>query len=267
MDITEIRRIHAALVGRNYGSVTPEEVDWLQQLIVRHRPRSVLEVGTASGLTTGLLAALLDEHGGDRVVTIDHDNTFFGDPTKENGFLIPQVYPSGRVEVDRRPFTLSSSVPGSGDRFDMAFVDANHQHPWPLIDTLCVLPALEGPRVLVHDDLTIYLDQDKGRGIGPKHLFDQFPESHRERAPVSGGNMFALSVDLTADTVDRIAMDAFGIPWTLTYVIDDERLEAIRAVLAAHYSTELGAFFERCVERYNVPTGRLYRRRAREGSS
>jgi hypothetical protein len=267
MDITEIRRIHHELLGRNYGSLTPDEVDWLQQLIIRHRPRSVLEVGTASGLTTGLLARLLDEHGGDRVVTIDHDNTFFGDPTKENGFLIPQIYPSGRVEVERRPFTLSTSVPGSGEQFEMALVDANHQHPWPLIDTLCVLPALVGPRILVHDDLTIYLEQDKGRGIGPKYLFDQFPESSRERAPVSGGNMFALSVDLPAEAIERIAIDAIGIPWTLTYVINDERLEAIREVLEAHYSPALLAYFNRCEEKYNVPTGRIYRRRERDSSS
>lgn len=262
MDISEIRRIHGELVGRNYGSLTPEEVDWLQQLIVRHRPRNVLEVGTASGLTAGLLAAFLDEHGGDRVVTIDHDNTFFGDPTKENGFLIPRVYPSGRIEIDRRPFTLSTAVPTSGEHFEMAFIDANHQHPWPLIDTLCVLPALMGPRVLVHDDLTIYLEQEKGRGIGPKHLFDQFPESHRERAPVSGGNMFVLSMDLPLEVIERIATDAIGIPWTLTNVIDDGRLAAIRTVLAAHYSPDFQAYFDRCVERYNVPTGRIYRRRA-----
>jgi hypothetical protein len=260
MELSQIEEIHRRHHRLGYGSLKVAEIGYLQELIVQHRPTTFLEVGTASGLTTGLVAALLDEHGGERIVTIDHDNTFFGDPTKENGFLIPSIYPSGRVEVVRRPFTTATSVPASGEQFEMAFIDANHQHPWPLMDTLSVLPAMRGSRILVHDDLNLYQNQAMARGIGPKHLFDQFPESHRDRAPVNDGNMFSVSLDLPLETVERIARDAFAIPWTLTVKMDDERLDAFRDVLRTHYSPDLVAHFERCAEKFNVPTGRMFKK-------
>ena len=261
MHLDDIRDLHERLLGRNYGSLTVEEVDWLQALVVECRPRRVLEVGTASGLTTGFLARFVAEQGGSRVVTIDHDDTFFGDPSKPNGFLVDEVYPGGAVVVERRTFMTSSSIAlrSAEETYEMAFIDANHQHPWPTIDALCVIPALVGPRVLLMDDLNLYFRQAKGRGIGPKHLFDQFPHERRERAPVSGGNMVRLHVeDLSRADLERIAADCLAIPWTLTNVITPERLDAVRSALSRHYSPELVAHFDDCTGRYNAPTGRAY---------
>ncbi|GAA4684545.1 hypothetical protein GCM10023226_22440 [Nocardioides nanhaiensis] len=261
MHLDEIRNLHERLLGRNYGSLTVEEVAWLQELVVEHQPRRVLELGTASGLTTGFLARFVAEQGGSRVVTVDHDDTFFGDPSKPNGFLVDQVYPGGPVVVERRTFTTSPSVAMRSveETYEMAFIDANHQHPWPTIDALCVIPALVGPRVLLMDDLRLYFRQAKGRGIGPKHLFDQFPEARREQAPVSGGNVFRLRVDgLPAAELERIAADCLAIPWTLTNVIAPERLDAVRSALSRHYSAGLVAHFDECTARYNAPTGRAY---------
>lgn len=261
MDLDDVRELHERLLGRNYGSLTVEEVGWLQELVVTHRPRRVLELGTASGLTTGFLARFVAEQGGERVVTLDHDDTFFGDSSKPNGFLVDQVYPGGPVVVEQRTFATSPSVALRSDEetYEMAFVDANHQHPWPTIDALCVIPALVGPCVLLMDDLNLYRRQVKGRGIGPKHLFDQFPEARRERAPVSGGNVFRLHVqDLSTTELELIAGDCLAIPWTLTNVITPERLDDVRSALSAHYSTELVAHFDECTSRYNAPTGRTY---------
>lgn len=252
MEYSEIQRVHEEFWRPGWGSVTPDEVLYFQELIERHRPESFIEIGTASGLSGGLIARLLDEHGGRRFVTIDHDNSFFGDPTQENGFQLPLIYPGGRVEVTRLPFTTAVDVPGRGETFEMAFVDANHQHPWPLMDTLCLYPVMTGPRIVLEHDLDLYRKQSgKIFGIGPKYLYDQFPHTHRDRSTANNGNLFSLSLDLPVATLEQIAKDAFALPWSLRTALAPRRLEAFRAVLREHYDPSLLETFDECTEKFN----------------
>lgn len=253
MELADVQRIHKEHWRPGVGSVTPEEVLCFQEVIAKHRPRSFLEVGTASGLSGGLIALVMEENGGERFVTLDISDNSIGDPTKETGFLLPAVHPGGAVEVVRRPLTVAADVPGFGEEFDMGFVDANHQHPWPLLDTLCVYPVLRGPRLLFHHDLDLYRKQTQVLGVGPKHLYDQFPESHRRRFEANHGNLFLLSLDLPVAELERIAIDAMYLPWSLRFAIGPRRRRAIRTVLETYYSADLLAAFDESVERFNVP--------------
>lgn len=260
MDDDRIAALHARYWREGYGTVSVPELLHFRDLIATHRPASFLEVGTASGLSGGIIANLLEAYGGERFLTVDYDNTFFGDPTKENGFLLPELYPAGPVRAERRAFTTSLDVALGDETFEMAFVDANHQHPWPLIDTLCVNVVLRGSRIVIHDDLNLYRHQRAGRGIGPKVLYDQVPPAYRERYAANHGNVFSMRLDLSGAELERLAKDAFAVPWTLTKRLDDDTVARFRAVLEAHYPPGLLAFFDRMRERYNHPTGRLYDR-------
>lgn len=253
MDLAEISRIHDRHWQPGWGSVTAEELLYFQDLIARHRPRSFIEVGTASGLSGGLIALLLEEYGGRRLTTLDHDNTFFGDETKENGFLLEAIYPSGPVTIERRPFTISVDVPSLGGTWDMGFVDANHWHPWPLLDTLALAPYLRGDRILLHHDLDLYRKQTKVYGIGPKYLWDQWPDSHRDRATTNHGNLFSLSLDLPEDRIEQIAVDALSLPWSLRLRIRPAQLERVRSFLADHYSPRVLATFDETAGKFNQP--------------
>jgi len=254
MDSTEIARIHEQHWAPGWGSVTADEMEYFQDLIKQHRPASFIEIGTASGLSGGLICLLLDEFGGERFTTVDHDNTFFGDPTKENGFQLPLIYPGGRVEVNRLTFTTAPDVPGLGQSFEMGFVDANHQHPWPLIDTLCLYPVMTGSKVLLHHDLDLYRKQtDKIYGIGPKYLYDQFPHTHRDRSTANNGNLFSLSLDLPISRIESMAKDAFALPWSMRHAIGRPRVKAIRGVLREYYDPSVLETFNECVQKFNGP--------------
>jgi hypothetical protein len=255
MEPAEIERIHSEHWRTGWASVEVDEVAVFQDLIAEHRPSSFIEIGTASGLSGAFICLLMSENGGERFVTLDHDNTFFGDTTKENGYLLPVIYPDGPVEVVRRPFTLSSDIPSFGETYEMAFVDANHQHPWPLIDTLCLYPFMRGPKLVLEHDLNLYRQQSPVVGIGPKYLYDQFPDSHRTRAEANYGNLFALSLDLPQEEMERIAMQAFHLPWTVHTKIQPPRLKAFRAVLRAHYSPQLLKSFNQAVRKHNHDHG------------
>ncbi len=249
-DITAIFRTHWRT---GYGSVSPDEALYIRDLIARDRPRDFIEIGTGSGLSGGLICHFLEENGGETFVTLDHDNTFFGDNSKENGFLIEPIYPGGAVKVEKRPFTTGLDLDDMNRRFDMAFVDANHQHPWPLIDTLALWPHMrgDGPRTVIHHDLFLFRKQDIVFGIGPKYLFDQFPESHREASPAGGGNIFSLSLAMERDRLEEIAANGISLPWSLRTPLQDSHLKRIFAMIDRHYSPYLGQVFREAAAKFN----------------
>ncbi len=56
--------------------------------------------------------------------------------------------------------------------------------------------------------------------------------------------------------MERIARDAFALPWSLVTRLSQRQLDAFRQVLGDHYSPELLDVFEECREKYNFPTGK-----------
>lgn len=252
MSMEDVSMIFQKFWKTGYGSVAKDEVMFIQGLIQKHKPKQFLEIGTASGLSAGLILNFMSRAGGELFVTVDHDNTFFGDPTKENGFLIPEIYQGGSVKVQRHVFKTAFDLDSMSQQFDMAFIDANHQHPWPLMDTLCLWPWLVGSKTVIHHDLRLFFKQDIVFGIGPKYLFDQFPCERRITTDANQGNIFALNLDMKKEELESIAMDGFSLPWSLRTPMPEKNIQAMKGVLERHYSMNLMEAFDRQVKKFNV---------------
>lgn len=235
-----------------WGSIASDEVLFVQDYIKRYQPKDFLEVGMASGLSGGLISQMLDWNGGKTFTSIDYNDTFFGDTSKKNGFLIDEIYAGGSVAVDKRPFVIAPGLSDVNRRFDMCFIDANHQHPWPLIDTLCVYPFLDNAKVMIHHDLKLYRNQDVVRGIGPKYLFDQFPERTRDKSLANDGNIFALTLgDVSFQELEDIAIGGFHLPWSLFAPLSRDMVDQVRSALIEYYSPKLVAAFDLALSRQN----------------
>jgi len=251
MDPAAVTRCYKAVQKPHYGTLSSGEVLFLQEQIATHRPRRFIEVGTATGLSTGFIARFMEEAAGDHLTSLDYDDRFYGDRSKPVGFLVPQIYSGTGVTVDIRPNTVSLDV--GEESFDMGFVDGNHYHPWPTLDTLTLYPRLTGPKCLLHHDLTLFANLPKQDGIGPKFLFDQMPDTHRLRSVARGGNLFALDLRLDQTVFERAMADALSLPWSIRTQLSDDMVGKIRAMLKTHYSAALQDHFEACLAFYSNP--------------
>lgn len=235
-----------------YGSIAADEVLFVQDLIQKYRPVDFLEVGMASGLSGGVICQLLEWNSARTFTSIDHDDTFFADKTKENGFLINQIYTGNAVEVQKHFFVTTPKLAQFEKKFQMSFVDANHQHPWPLIDTLCIFPYLSGDKVLIHHDLHLYQKQPVVRGIGPKYLFDQFPERNRITSDANHGNIYALKLDdLTSADIEEVAIRCFYLPWSIMSPLAPALVEVLDGIFSEFYSQRLVDAFHTALDRFN----------------
>ncbi|MDP9099851.1 MAG: class I SAM-dependent methyltransferase, partial [Verrucomicrobiota bacterium] len=74
---------------------------------------------------------------------------------------------------------------GARDEFGLAFIDADHRHPWPLLDLLRLAPSIaSGGWILLHDiQLGTYgqAERDAGKTLeggtpyGAEWLFERWP--------------------------------------------------------------------------------------------
>jgi predicted O-methyltransferase YrrM len=119
-----------------YGSITGGEAAFIESLISEHRPKNFIEIGTASGFSAGMILHFMGDHGGESLTTLDLKNRFFAEMDKPVGFLIDEICPCSSVSCLRMPLSSSLDITPLGKSYQMAFVDADHRHPWPMLDTL-----------------------------------------------------------------------------------------------------------------------------------
>ncbi len=251
MKAEDVEAILAEHCKPNFGSLSVGETLFIRDLVDRYRPRRFAEIGMASGLSCALIAMSMEEAGIDGVIhTIDHDDTFFGDTTKPNGFLIDAVYRGNRVAIHRHKFKRSIDLDDLDiGPFEMAFIDAAHPHPWPLIDMLFVRPHLVGPKIVIHHDLDLFAKQRVVRGIGPKYVWDQFPETARRRGEGDASNIFHVSLDLEDAVFERIFNDCILLPWTSK--LGPKVVHRVRKVLERTVSERAVETFDESLIRFN----------------
>ena len=266
MDLVAIQDIRAKFSKRGYGTIHAEEAIFIRSLIEGHRPVNFLELGTASGLSSGYICTFLEEFGGESFTTADFSDTFFGDHSKEIGFLMHEGYKGGTLQIAKRPFTISLDIYDEERTYDMMFVDANHMHPWPTIDTAVLLPRLGRSRIMIHHDYLLFALQKQAKGIGPKYLYDQFPAEHRYLAEGSGGNIFYLRAHDDIREHSKSLAESFLLPWSINddpFSPDEKNpvftnlKERFEAILSRHYDKIVLEAFQ---EGYARQTERLANR-------
>ena len=192
-----IERRRADLVARRW-SLDPEQtgvwdagaaVRWMSappvlgRLLLRIarelRPLNALEIGTGFGISGLYLAAGLELNGGGVLTTIDADPrpaSFAADGFAELGV-------GGRVTVEAgEPAATLGRVLERSPRFDLAFVDGDHNGPATAAAFAAIEPRLAPGAVVVLDDVsrawegmtTVWRQISRGPGVAARSALGRF---------------------------------------------------------------------------------------------
>ncbi len=246
MELAEIEALHAQHARADFGTTTPDELAYIQETIRTYKPRKILEIGTASGLTTGFLARFLEEVGGDSVTSIDSEDVFFGDHRKKVGYLASAIYDGQSVRTRIEAGKSSLDLAGLDGPWDLVFVDASHNHPWPTLDTLAVAPHLSGARIVIHHDLQLFRRFPRFLGIGPRVLFNETPQTHRHAGAANGWNIFRIDLSMEPVLLEEIGLNALSMPWTARPPLSKREVSRFREALRDTYSPGFWAQFDVC---------------------
>ena len=173
------------------GGIGARDYFFLTALVSILAPRRVIEIGTLTGFSAAIIAAAIHRQHGNSgeisVETIDARTHCIIDETRPVGFEIPELIPdlASTVRVHTRRKSDFARELGARDEFGLAFIDADHRHPWPLLDVLRLAPYVQsGGWILLHDiQLGTHGQKlreagqslEGGTPYGAEWLFDRWP--------------------------------------------------------------------------------------------
>lgn len=246
MEIEQIRTLHQIHAKPDFGTTTPEELLFLSKLIHQHKPERILEIGTASGVTTGFLGLFLAEIGGGSVLSIDiaPQMEFQSGAKMHTGAMAGRLCMDESVEITLETGRTSLDLGRYGTSWDLVFIDANHGHPWPVLDTLAAAPFLRGPKVIVHHDLQLWRRFPQFHGAGPRMLFNEVPEAFRHADPANGWNVFMMDMTMPREVFEEVVAGALFMPWSRYADVDPVVLRRFEALIGEHYGAALREAFK-----------------------
>jgi predicted O-methyltransferase YrrM len=173
------------------GGIGSRDYFFLTALVSILAPRRVIEIGTLTGFSAAIIAAAIHrQHGGGERIsleTIDTHTHCSIDLTRPIGFEIPELIPdlASTVRVHTGHGSDFVRELAASEDFGLAFIDADHRHPWPLLDVLRLAPYVQGGGwILLHDiQLGTYGRERRAAGqslengtpYGAEWLFDRWP--------------------------------------------------------------------------------------------
>ncbi len=163
------------------GATPAGDAEFLREMVAVHQPAHMIELGVASGVSTAYLLHALDrlpDVPGRRLLrSCDVQATCYFDAARATGEAVQAMYPLPRtgwiLDTNTDARRLSQTLPPQS--VDLTFIDANHYHPWPLLDLLHLsVIATRGSWVILHD-INLPVIAPEFSAWGAKWLFDEWP--------------------------------------------------------------------------------------------
>lgn len=215
-----------ALMSAQPGSLSWADCFFLTAVTSILAPERVIEIGTLSGFSTGVIAAALRrQNPTDAVVvdTIDLRTHCHNDPRRTIGYAIQTAFAehahSIRIHTGQTSAMVGTlAAPGE---LTLAFVDASHRHPNPLLDVLRIAARMQpGGWILLHDIrlATIAAELREAGAPSPDNspagaewLFNAWPFRK-----ISGGNIGAVQLPDDKTALAPFALEMMRLPAELT---------------------------------------------------
>ena len=216
LELVENRRAHQGTIGlRDYL--------FLSAFASILAPERAVEVGTLAGFSAAIIAAALHRRHPDPksvlVESIDKNTHSVVENDKQVGFQIPDIIPDFPNAIRVHAPAESEAIKEFAVRgeLQLVFIDANHQHPQPLLDLLRATPYVRsGDWILLHDiklgtlgraSIESVHDVRCGASFGAEWLFGYWPFRK-----IAGGNIGAVQIPVQKTAIIPAALRLMALP-------------------------------------------------------
>ena len=232
------------------GATSIRDAEFLLDMVRAHAPATVVELGVAAGVSSAYLLYALDTlpdcPDGRLLVSCDIVPVCYFDEGRATGEAAEAIYPAPRarwmLDTNTDARRLSQTfAPGS---VDLTFIDANHFHPWPLLDLLhLTVSARFGSWVVLHDINLPAIAPGCGAS-GVKLLFDEWP-FEKLSGGGDGNNIGAVKLPVDRNRLIPFAGALLERPWefapTMWHVALGEPFSMLQNMIRTRVEQEVDA--------------------------
>jgi stage V sporulation protein SpoVS len=202
------------------GAIGSADARFLSALTSILRPPHAVEIGTLTGFSAALIAAAIARRyvttNGLLVDTIDAREQCLIDETRPTGFEIAEIAPE-LAGIVRLHAPCDSQIIGQlahREELRFVFIDANHCHPYPLLDLLRCAPYTRPEGWVVLHDIQLGISGRENSGaastspFGAEWLFEAWPFRK-----ISGDNIGAVQLPVDRSRLIPFALRLMSLPF------------------------------------------------------
>jgi len=148
---------------KTFSEMSQQEREFLNALILRHKPQRLLEIGVSSGASSVVMLNAIKNFGSAKLYSIDYCKKWYIYPKKNTGFVVehyPQLKTEYNLYAGGMAYKFIEEI-SAEQKIDFAFIDAAHSLPGEILDVLMILPFLSDDAIIVfHDTNLQVIDKD-----------------------------------------------------------------------------------------------------------
>lgn len=141
---------------RELSEMSPDHAAFLNALILRKRPKKLLELGVSAGGSSIIMLNSIKEFPEAKLYSIDLMDNWYKDNTKRTGFFVdnyPSLKPKWELFTGRLALNFMDKIQGG---VDFCLIDTAHINPGEMFDVLMVLPFLDDNAIIVFHDISLH---------------------------------------------------------------------------------------------------------------
>jgi len=138
----------------NVCQMNNEEREFLNAIILRNRPKKLLEVGVHEGGSSVIMLNAIKNDPEAKLFSIDYLEKCLPDKKTKNIGHIVDFYPDLQKQWTLFKGGLSLNfIEKIGKDIDLCLIDTVHSNPGEILDTLMILPFLKDEAIIVYHDV------------------------------------------------------------------------------------------------------------------
>lgn len=207
------------------GSISNGDMEFLFEIVHALSPHRVLEIGVAAGCSSAALLYALDQLPASahrrELHSIDVADRCYFDASHATGAAARIMYrdPQARWVLRTGLTAAGARVSYARGTFDLAFIDADHRHPYPLLDLLQLTELLPPGAWVVLHDIELPLIAPRFPDAGAQLLFARWP-FNKIHGLGDSENIGAVQLPDDPTLVSQVAEELLRLPWQATVSLD-----------------------------------------------
>jgi predicted O-methyltransferase YrrM len=159
------------------GHISLDDAVFLDKIVQETKPEEIIEVGVASGCSSAVLLRAMAALGESRVLhSYDLVDYCYFAPERHVGAAVDDLAPQFREQwlLHAGCTAIDAGAGLNGHNIKLAFIDADHRHPWATLDLWALIPALAPDSWIALHDVTLARNSE-WKVFGPEILFESWP--------------------------------------------------------------------------------------------